>query len=243
MGSTRLPGKVLRQIQGKPLLWHLLNRVGSCASVEKTVVATSTNPEDGAIEDVVRQKGVACFRGSENDVLDRYYRAARLYGADPIVRLTADCPLIDPRVVDEIVRHFIRHRDELDYVATDGTFPDGLDTEVFSFQTLERAWREAEWKSEREHVTPYIAKNPQRFRIWRKSLEQNLGRFRWTVDEPQDLLFVKAVYEALYDEAILFYMEDVLRLLSEKPELLEMNRHIRPNEGYEKSLREDEKVK
>jgi spore coat polysaccharide biosynthesis protein SpsF len=183
--------------------------------------------------------GVDSYRGSVDDLLDRYYRAARLYEADPVVRLTADCPLIDPKVVDRVIEKFLELGDH-DLVGTDGTFPDGLDTSVFAFRALGRAWKEARLPSEREHVGPYITSHPEIFKTSSITCFKDLGRMRWTVDEERDLLFVKEVMKRLYREGEMFYMEDVLELLEKEPRLMEINKGIIRNEGLLKSLKENE---
>jgi spore coat polysaccharide biosynthesis protein SpsF len=245
MGSTRLPGKVMTEIVGKPMLWHLVDRVKKCRSVDLVVVATTTNKEDRVVKELAEKSGAKAYCGSEDDVLDRYYQAAKLYGADVVVRITADCPLIDPHLVDRMVKYFEDNRDKLDYVGmgSPNPYPDGLDAEVFSFKVLKKAWKETKLKSEREHVTPYIWKNEKLFRIGAVALDKDLSRFRWTVDEEKDLRFVREVYKHLYKEGQIFATEEILELLSRKPELLDINQGIQRNEGYAKSLKEDSFVK
>ena len=237
MGSTRLPGKTLMDISGHPMLWHVVNRARQIEALDEIVVATSDNASDDSIVAFCKQERIPCFRGDEDDVLDRYYQAAKWIGADVIVRITPDCPLIDPDVVDDVVKCYVDG--DYDYVSnTDPpTFPDGLDTEVFSFEALERAWREAKLQSEREHVTPYIRKHPELFRIGNVTYGEDLSSMRWTVDEPQDLEFVRAVYDHL--ESMSSGMADVLDVLKKHPELMEINAGIGRNEGYQKSVRED----
>ena len=241
MGATRLPGKVLADIAGRPMLWHVVNRACRAKLLGGVVVATSVDPLDDPVVAFCEQEGTPCFRGSEDNVLDRYYQAARWIGADPIVRITADCPLLDPNVVDSVVKYFMEG--DYDYVSNTGppTFPDGLDTEVFSSKALERAWREAKWQSEREHVTSYMRKHPELFRIGNVTYPQDLSSMRWTVDEPQDLEFVRTVYDHL--ESMSSGMADVLDVLRRHPELMEINASIGRNEGYQKSVREDRLVK
>jgi len=239
MGSTRLSGKVMMDIVRKPMLWHVINRVKHAKRLDDIVIATTTLNEDKQILELASEMGVRSYAGSEDDVLDRYYQAAIIYKVDVIVRITADCPLIDPTVIDRAIEFYLNH--DFDYVGTGikPTYPDGLDTEVFSFSALERAWKEATLASEREHVTPYIRKNPQIFNI--KSLEndEDLSYMRWTVDEERDLKFVREIYKRLYKEGKIFYMEDILNLLKKHPELMDINKGIIRNEGYLKSIKED----
>jgi glutamate-1-semialdehyde aminotransferase/spore coat polysaccharide biosynthesis protein SpsF (cytidylyltransferase family)/predicted dehydrogenase len=238
MGSSRLPGKSMAEIEGRPMLWHVVQRVKRASLVDRVVVATSTNRADDAIAGMCLQEGIPCHRGSENDVLDRFYGAARAEKAAWVVRITADCPLIDPEVIDRVVRRF--QRGDLDYAsnAMVRSYPDGLDTEVFSFSALERAWHEAAKTSEREHVTPYL--RSEKFRT--ANVESNstslYQHYRWTVDELQDLEFIRAVYRAMRDKGE-FGMKDVLELLEKSPGLDKMNSEIVSNRGYYKSLFED----
>ena len=219
MGSTRLPGKVLAEIAGHPMLWHVVNRVREAKTLDKVIVATSDSPSDNILVASCEQDGIPCFRGREDDVLDRYYQAARWIGADAIVRITADCPLIDPVVLDKVVTAYLDG--ECNYASNtiERTYPDGLDTEVFSFEALEKAWREARLMSEREHVTPYIWKNLDLFRLRQVTQQTDLSDLRWTVDEPEDLEFVRKIYEYLYQPGHVFLMDDIVKLLQRHPEL------------------------
>ncbi|MFX0195113.1 MAG: cytidylyltransferase domain-containing protein [Candidatus Hodarchaeota archaeon] len=240
MGSMRLPGKVLLDISGQPMLWHVVNRVRRVKRVDKVFVATSDEVSDDPIVAFCEEEGISCFRGSSDNVLDRYYQAAKWLDADVIVRITADCPLIDPEVLNDVVEHYMEG--DFDYVSNidPPTFPDGLDIEVFSCQTLQWAWREAKLQSEREHVTPYIRRRPQLFRIGNVTYKEDLSKMRWTVDEPADLEFVRAVYE--YLGSMSFGLADVLNVLKNHPELMEINAGIGRNEGYQKSVREERAV-
>lgn len=245
MGSTRLPGKSMKEVEGKPLLWHVIQRLKRSKRIEKIVVATTIKKDDNVIAELAKKEGVGYFQGSENDVLDRYYQAAKKYEADVIVRVTADCPLLDPQTTDRVIEKFLEGG--FDYVTNTNppTYPDGLDTEVFSFAALERAWKEAKLTSEREHVTPYIRKNPNIFRLVNVINGEDLSKMRWTVDELADLEFTRRVYFLLGDKGRThdFTMEDVLKILKDNPELHGINAGFERNEGYTKSLREDKKVK
>ena len=238
MGSSRLPGKSLAEVEGRPMLWHVIQRVKRARLVDRVVVATSTASADDAIEKMCAENGVACYRGSENDVLDRYYQAARCEQATEVVRITADCPLIDPDVVDHVVRRF--QRGDLDYAsnAMVQTYPDGLDTEICSFSALERAWRESTKSYEREHVTPYLRSGKFRTANVENDSSSLYRQYRWTVDEPKDLEFVRAVYEAFRQKEC-FGMKDILELIEKNPELEKMNADIVSNQGYYKSLLDD----
>lgn len=237
MESTRLPGKVLADVCGKPMLHYVITRARQAMMLDEVVIATSTQPSDDPIERFCREMLTPVFRGSQDDVLDRYYQAAMRFDASVIVRLTADCPLLDPRVIDRVVEHF--RTGSYDYVSNvvECTFPDGLDTEVFRREALERAWREARLPSEREHVTPYIHKHPELFALGGVTNAVDLSGMRWTVDEPRDLDFVRAVYERAGSEMI--STEEIVNLLQESPDIAKLNEGIDRNEGILKSLRED----
>lgn len=238
IASTRLPGKVMTKISGKNMLWHVVKRVQHAKKIDDIVVATTSLKEDEKILKLTSEMGVKSYAGSEDDVLDRYYKAAKKYHADIIVRITGDCPVVDPHIVDKVVQYFLENR--YDYVSNTikPTYPDGLDVEVFSYNALEKAWKEAKLLSEREHVTPYIRK-PENFKIGNFKNDIDLSDMRWTVDGQKDLDFVREIYKNLYPKKQLFLMQDILKLLKEKPELMDINSGINRNEGYIKSLKED----
>lgn len=238
MTSTRLPGKVMVNVAGKPLIHYVVTRAQRARSLDLVAAATSDRPTDDVIARFCEAAGVPYYRGSEEDVLDRYYQAARHFQADVIVRLTADCPLLDPVVIDRVVSFF--HSGEFDYVSNtlELSFPDGLDTEVIRREALERAWHEARLTSEREHVTAYICKHTELFRLANVRHEEDLSALRWAVDEPQDLEFVRRVYTYLGSSPS-FGMAEVIALLRDNPELRSINAQFERNEGYQKSLRED----
>jgi glutamate-1-semialdehyde aminotransferase/spore coat polysaccharide biosynthesis protein SpsF (cytidylyltransferase family) len=235
MGSSRLPGKTIADVAGRPLLLHVVERVRNARRVDKVVVATTGESADDPIAALCQAEEIQHFRGSEDDVLDRFYKTAQANSADIVVRITADCPLIDPAVIDKVVARF--QVGDCDYVSNivRYTYPDGLDTEVFSFAALERAWREAKKPSDREHVTPYL--RSERFRTANVENESPvpLGKYRWTVDHPADLEFVRAVYKAFSGEKH-FGFQDIFHLLRERPELATIQAETITNEGYYKSL-------
>jgi len=241
MSSSRLPGKVLLPLAGKPVLAHVVQRTHACRNVDLVVVATSTDPSDDAINTWCQENKVLCFRGSLHDVLDRYYQAAKLHEAQAIVRITADCPALDTQTVDEVIEGFLDGG--FAFYGLSGEFPDGLDCTVFSFQAIEKAWHEAKLASEREHVGPYIEKNPQLFKGGGLSKYHGLSHMRWTLDEPRDYDFLKEVFNQLDNQKTLFTVEDVLRLLTAQPELQELNQSIVRNEGYIKSLAAESHLK
>lgn len=238
MGSTRLPGKVLKTIKGHTLLEIQQQRIRPSRQVSKIVIATTTNPEDDAIEQFCKEHDIACSRGSEWDVLDRYCQAAKPYAPQHVIRVTSDCPLHHHTVIDFVIGEYLASGK--DYFSNSNNEPDfledGFDVEVFSFAALETAWREAKRLSEREHVTPYI-KNSGKFSCgWKKY--DPAYRYKLSVDSENDFRMVEAIFNA-FDSLIGFDMHDVVRLLHEKPELLNLNKDSRINAGYHKSLEND----
>ena len=240
MGSNRLPGKVLADLKGKPMIGHVVDRVRRARSVDAIVVATSTQTSDGAIVDFCEFRKIRVFRGSEHDVLDRYYQCAEGIQTDVVVRITADCPLIDPRVIDKVAETFLGGTCDYASNTVERTYPDGLDVEIFSIEVLREAWKAARMASEREHVTPYIWKNPHLFDLCHIRREPDISHLRWTVDEPEDLVFVRLVYDQLYQPNGLILTEEVLALLDKHPELSKINSKFDINEGYRASLRMDD---
>jgi spore coat polysaccharide biosynthesis protein SpsF len=224
MGSTRLPRKVLADIEGHPMLWHVVQRTQAAKTIDEVVVATTTESADEAIVVFCREANVSCFRGSEYDVLDRYYQAAREHGAEVVIRITSDCPLIDPEIIDKTVRAFQNEKPDYASNAVIRTYPRGLDAEVMTFQTLDRAWREARSAYQRVHVTPYIYENPELFRIVSVQGEGDHSAYRWTVDAPEDLELVRTIYSRLGRRAFLW--RDVLSLMEREPQLVEINRLV-----------------
>jgi spore coat polysaccharide biosynthesis protein SpsF len=239
VSSSRLPGKVLKPILGRPMLLHQLDRVRRARSLDALVVATSSDASDDAVEALCASAGVACFRGSLEDVLDRFYRAALEFNPQHIVRLTGDCPLIDPELIDRVVEFYLAGGFDDVGNAVEPTFPDGLDVEVLGFAILEQAWKHASLRSHREHVTLFVHASPDRFRVGSYKQSIDLSHLRWTVDEPEDFELVEQIYEALYPENPAFTTDDILDLLARRPDLTELNSGIRRNEGLERSLARD----
>lgn len=236
MSSTRLPGKVLLSLLGKPMLARQVERLLRAEAIDKLIIATSSDEADDPIAALAEEMGVGVHRGSADDVLDRFYQSAEPYRPSHVVRLTADCPLADWTLIDRAVD--IARSGLVDYASTAlrPTWPDGLDAEVMTFAALEIAWREARTPVDREHVTPFIVNNPQRFRQASVESPVDLSAMRWTVDEPRDFDFVTRVYEALYPDRPAFTTGDVLELLRERPALLEINQGIERNEGLRRSI-------
>jgi spore coat polysaccharide biosynthesis protein SpsF len=254
--SSRLPGKVLADIGGEPMLVRVVERARQATTLDKVVVATSTNPVDDVVEEQCIKRGYDFFRGSLHDVLDRYYQAALSFDAGIIVRITADCPLIDPGVIDDTVKAFTgelvvdehlkmksipslpdSHESAVgdyryDFAANrlpppwKRTYPMGLDIEVCTFQALERAWKEADQPHQREHVMPYFYEKEGRFRILLVNHEPDYGSFRWAVDTLEDLELVRRIY-SFFENQDDFSWKDVLALLDRQPDLAGINANIR----------------
>jgi spore coat polysaccharide biosynthesis protein SpsF len=240
VSSTRLPGKVLLPLLGVPMLARQIERVRRSALIDTLVVATSDDAADDPLAALCARLGTACYRGRLDDVLDRFYQAALAYQPSHVVRLTGDCPLTDPAVIDGAIGLCLASG--CDYVSNAGapaTFPDGLDVEVMRFSALEAAWREARLGSEREHVTPFLYAHPERFALRPFTNPVDLSQLRWTVDEAADFELVRVIYESLYPTNPAFATDDILRLLARRPELATLNTGHQRNEGYAKSLLAD----
>ncbi len=229
-GSTRLPGKVLLKIMDKTMLEYLIERVKKSKNIEDIIVASSTKKENLQIINLAHKLKVNTFCGSEDDVLDRFYQAAKTFKAKHIVRITADCPLMDSQVIDDVVSYYFKTGADYCSHVLERTFPVGEDVEVFSFKTLEYAWKNANLAFEREHVTPYIRKHSEIFKLKNFKNAVNLSTKRWTLDREEDFKFIKAVLEALYPINPDFRMENVLKLLERNPHLEDINKHIMPSD-------------
>lgn len=229
LGSTRLHKKVLKEICGKTVLEHDIDRLKKVKNLNNIVIATTTLEEDKEIEKLVKKLGVDCFKGSAEDVLSRYYFAAREYNADVIVRVTSDCPLIDWQVSEKIIQYYLDNIDKYDYVSNtiERTYPRGLDTEVFSFKALEKSYNEGKKQYEREHVTPYIYQNTDKFRIEQYKNETDYSNYRWTLDTEEDLKLISIIYNNLYKENKLFDFNDILKFINKNPYVVNINEHIK----------------
>jgi glutamate-1-semialdehyde 2,1-aminomutase len=231
MGSTRFPNKVMREITGVPMIGLLLERVNEAKLVDQIVVATSNSPENKSLVKYVNELGYSIYEGSEQDVLDRYYQAALLNGADNVVRITGDCPLIDSALIDEVIGRLKQAQVEYASNISPPTYPDGLDTEVFTFKALEQAWKEAKEPQQREHVTPFIRESGLFSQINIAGVA-DLSRNRWTVDEPEDFEVIQKVYEKFYPDH-LFGWRNILNLSNDDPDVFKPNQHLIRNEGAE----------
>jgi spore coat polysaccharide biosynthesis protein SpsF len=228
MTSTRLPGKVLKPVLGKPLLAYQVERLRRVEHADAIVLATTTNDDDQVLVDFARAHELACYRGSDEDVLSRYHGAAMEAGADVVIRVTSDCPLIDPAVIDEVIAAFTRAQPDCDYVsnALRRTYPRGMDCEVFSQKALDIAHTEAIELADREHVTPFIYRHPARFALRSVEYASDQSDHRWTVDTVQDFDLVSRMLEHLYPRHPSFTLEDCLDLLAKHPDWARINANV-----------------
>ena len=230
-GSTRLPGKILKKILGRPMLSLMLERLSKSNLIDRIIVATTTNKEDDVIENLAKSDGFDVFRGSELDCLDRYYQTAKYYDAKIVLKITSDCPLIDPLLVDKIIQYFLDNKNKFDYVSNvrPPTFPDGLDVEIFTFSTLEHAWNNATDPNHREHTTTFIHSQPEKFKIGNFFMPNDENLFishRWTVDYSEDFELIKLIYENLYNEGNIFLMNEILEFLEKRKDVWNINHHL-----------------
>ncbi len=228
MGSSRLPGKVLAEIHGQPMIAWVVERARKSQLLDTVVLATTVDVGDDAVAELCQSRGYHCFRGRAADVLDRYVQAAEMYNADIVVRLTGDCPLIDPVVIDSTIQAFLDSDPPAIYASNRivRTFPIGLDVEVMTFAALNMANRDAKEPYHREHVTPYFYEDPQRFPIVSITADGDYGGYRWTVDTTEDLRFVREIFSRVKDVNG-FTWKDVLAILEEEPELMNINSNVR----------------
>ena len=237
--STRLPNKVLALINDNPLIWYIIERLKSCETIEQIILATSNREEDKKLIEIANDCKILSFVGDENDVLSRFYQAALKFNADPIIRITGDCPLVDPYLLDKMLGFYLENG--YDFVSNTiiPTYPDGLDIEIFSFKSLRKTFNEAKLKSEKEHVTPYIWKNPGIFQLYNYRNKEELSNYRWTVDEQLDLELIRQIYSN-FKPKIIFSFQDVIEMGKLNPQIFKINEKINRNEGYLKSIKEDD---
>lgn len=239
LSSTRLPGKVMLPLVEKPVMQHVYERILHCRFLDRIIIATTKNPEDDAIDELFGRLNVPVFRGSASDPLDRYYRAAKQFNVHHIVRIMADCPLVDPQVVDAVVKQYFNGNYDFCYLG--GDFPVGLDTTVFSFSTLEQCWLKSEYQYEREHITLYITSHPEKFKIGVCELFNGLGHLRWAMDHQVDYELIRAIYNALYQPGKIFLTRDVLEFLRTQVRLSQLNSGIPRDEGIRRAIEEEKR--
>jgi spore coat polysaccharide biosynthesis protein SpsF (cytidylyltransferase family) len=250
MNSTRLPKKVLRNINGNPMLEYVIKQTLSSKLIKNVIIATTEKNDDLPIIKYCKKNNLMYYRGSSDDLLDRYYKCAKKFKCKTIIRITSDCPLIDPKIIDEILKKFLNN--SYDYISNniekiDGkwenatcNFPQGMTVEVSSFEALEKAWKKAKKPSEREHVFPYIQFNSELFKISNVKMKNDFSHIRCTVDKSNDLKFVRKIYEKMKNEKIVT-IKDIIKIIDENPKLIEINSNTKFDEGYQKSLIIDKK--
>lgn len=241
LGSTRFTGKVMKDLVGKPLLVRMVERVQATSVPCEIVVATSKNSQDDALEDLCNAHQIPCFRGDELDLLDRHYQCGLKFGAEVVVKIPSDCPLIDPKIIDKTLQYYLDNH--FDFVSNlhPATYPDGNDVEVMSMKALEQAWKEAKRPLEREHTTPYFWENPPLFSLGNVSWESGLNysmSHRFTIDYEEDYFFIKKVYESLYSTKPMFGLQDILDLLQQHPDIYEINARFAGVNWYRNHLEE-----
>lgn len=243
MRSTRLPGKALHEIQGKPLLRQLHDRMAFSRFIDKIVIATAEGEANRPIWEFAKEHNIDYFAGSESDLTDRLYQTGKKYNADIIVRVTGDCPLVDYRIIDRMVQFYLDNRDKYDFVSNtiETTYPDGLDLDMMPFTTIEKMWNEVKDPFWREWFNSYIVEHPQDFRLANIKNDKDLSDLRWTVDYEEDFVFVKKVFDELYPKKKDFSMEDVLKLIEEDPSILEINSKYTRNAAYYEARKEENK--
>lgn len=228
MESTRLPGKIMKEIKGKSLLEHQIERIRKSKKIDQIIIATSVKESEQPIVALCEKLRIPYFRGSEQDVLERYYETAKHYGVDVVVRLTSDCPIIDPVVIDAIVYKYLELSSVTSYVSNtiERSFPRGLDVEVFSFEALEKAHITATLEAEREHVTAYMYSNKSDIKVANFKGEFDYSNNRWTVDTSDDFKLIELIINELYNPAEIFLLADVIALLMENPDWKKINNHV-----------------
>jgi len=239
VGSTRLPNKVMKYLEDKTVIEHVISRVSKSRHIDEVFVATTIDENNLPLVQLCSSQNVRIFCGSEEDVLDRFYQLAKLIRPNHIVRVTADCPVIDPEIIDLIIENHLGLNSDYTSNTIVDSYPDGLDTEIFSFSSLERSWKEANLLSEREHVTPYIKKHPEIFSLNSIVSGINYADKRWTLDTESDYEFLKSIFKILFEKNQFFGMNEILQLLETQPSLEKINSNNIRNEGYLKALKND----
>jgi spore coat polysaccharide biosynthesis protein SpsF len=233
IGSTRFPNKIFTDLAGKPVIWHIVNRLTYSRSVDRIIIATTVNPLDDKVEQWAKENSIRVYRGPEDDVLARYYGAAVHFGAETIVRITSDDPFKDPEVMDAVITRFLENRLDFAYNNHPATFPEGLDIEVFSFAALKAAQENSRDAYEREHVTQHFYRNPDQFRQMNLRQAEDLSYLRWTLDTEKDYEMIRTVYDSLYKENSIFLMKDILAFLEKNPGVSSINSDVKRSDMYQ----------
>lgn len=238
VNSTRLPNKIFLDIVGKPLIEHIINRLSASKKINKIIIATSMNPMDDKLENWCKLKNLYCFRGSENNVLERFYFASKEFNSSIIVRITADDPFKDPQIIDEVIEMLQRYSLDFAYNNNPPSFPEGLDTEVFTFDALEKAYLNSTDVFEHEHVTQYFYRHPELFKQKNLNYSQDISYLRWTIDREEDLKMARIVYKYLYSKNNIFLFNDILDLIDKNPWIAEINSKVEKSAMYRRNNNE-----
>ena len=232
-GSTRFPRKTLSIIEDKLMIWHIINRLKTVKKIEQIVLITTTEEDDKIFLELAEKEKILGFAGDENDLLNRHFEYAKIIDADPIIRITSDCPLVDPKIVEKMLEIFLAN--DFDYMSNTikPTFPDGLDVEIFTASALSIAVQNARLDSEREHVSPYFVNNPEKFKLFNFENDADLSFNRWTVDYERDLEFIREIYSKMKPKLV-FSMNDILKILMKNPDISKINEGPSRNEGWQK---------
>lgn len=252
MGSSRFPGKIMKLIDKKPMLHYVLKQVKNSKKADTVILATGIASDDDVIENFCNEHNHLVFRGSKDDLLDRYYQCAKKFSLDIIVRITSDCPLIDPLLIDKMIDYFSKNT--LDYFSNNFekinncwqnstcNYPQGMTVEICNFTTLEKAWKLATKPSEREHVFPYVQFHPELFQLDCIVNEQDLSHIRCTVDHPEDLIFVRKIYDLIPENMGFVTINDIKTIIEKNPDLVKINNFIDFEEGYKISLEKEKNL-
>jgi len=227
--SSRLPGKVLKPILGEPMLIRQIERINRCKKLSRLIVATSNEESDDFLSKELEEREIKIFRGELDDVLDRFYQAAKLYKPAHVVRLTGDCPLADPKIIDLVISEHVKNNVDYTSNISPPTYPDGLDVEIMRFSVLENVWQHATEQSDREHVTLYIRNHPEKYSQYNVVSDKDYSKLRWTVDEDSDYIYIKKIYEALSQSNPQFGFEEILEYIEENPSMKNNNSIIMRN--------------
>lgn len=236
MASSRLPGKGLKEIVGRPMLWHIINRVEKSKYINKIIVATTKDKKDDQIEEFAIKYNIGIYRGSENDIVDRFYNAAKNYNVDIIVRIWGDCPLIDPAIIDKTMKEFLSNQADYANNFYPPTFPFGMNVEVYTFKTLEKIWKDTNDRFYREYPFEYIYENQISLKTIFVKNDIDLSHIHWTVDYIEDFIVVTKIYKKLYKKNKVFHMADILNVIKKNSELRSINEGLKRNIEYYKEL-------
>ena len=244
ISSSRLPGKVMLKLGNKIILRHMIDRMKVAKKLDNIVVATSLNPNDDVLYEYCRQNSIDCYRGDENDLIDRYYTISKKINCDVIARFGADCPLIDPKIIDKVITIYLEN--DFDFVSNHGpppkTYPEGMTLDVYSANILCEAFHDAKKPSEREHISPFFWNNPKRYRLHRVDYHTDISKYRLSLDYSEDFELIQIIFKKLYNENVIFSLEEIIQFLEKNPKIKKINSHIEQSIGIKRSFEEDKRL-